>query len=420
MSPTRTPDLSESPPLDSANTATDLRLKDQGSIWLIGLGHGATHWIAGTFYVLLPFLTSDLGLSYTEAGLLVSVLHVSSFVANFGSGALVDMTGRKVIFQVLSLAIGAAALAVFGFTGLYLVLCAMVALIGATNNLWHPPAIAFVSERYPTNRGYALSIHATGASVGDMIAPVAAGAALGWMTWQGAAIVGAMPVFAVTAIFLVWLLPRDSVTRAAGSRTLGLRAYGEGILDLLRRRAVLGLCLMAAFRSMAQNGLLMFLPLYLADVLKVAPVVMGTAIMAMHLGGVVVSPIAGILSDRVGRRPVVMAGLAGTTVLIVALTFVDNPTVYVAGVSVLGFVLYAVRPVIHSWMMDLAPPGVRGSATSVLFGTQAALSIAVPVVGGAVADTWGLTEVFYLIAAVMLVANAMVIFLSGPEAARKA
>jgi MFS family permease len=114
-----------------------------------------------------------------------------------------------------------------------------------------------------------------------------------------------------------------------------------------------------------------------------------------------------------------MAGLAGTTVLIVALTFVDDPTVYVAGVSVLGFVLYAVRPVIHSWMMDLAPPGVRGSATSVLFGTQAALSIAVPIVGGAVADTWGLTEVFYLIAAVMLVANAMVIFLSGPEAARK-
>lgn len=393
-----------------------LRLKDQGPIWLIGLGHGATHWIAGTFYVLLPFLTKDLGLSYTEAGLLVSVFHVSSFVANFGSGALVDMTGRKVIFQVVSLVIGAAALAAFGFTGLYLVLCAMVALIGATNNLWHPPAIAFVSERYSANRGYALSIHATGASIGDMIAPVAAGAALGWMTWQGTAIVGAMPVFAVAAVFLVWLMPQDSVNRQAGSRILGLRAYREGIVELLRRRAVLGLCLMAAFRSMAQNGLLMFLPLYLADVLAVEPVVMGAAIMAMHLGGVVVSPIAGILSDRVGRRPVVMAGLAGTTVLIVALTFVDDASIYVVGVSVLGFVLYAVRPVIHSWMMDLAPSGVRGSATSVLFGTQAALSIAVPVVGGAVADTWGLTEVFYLIAGFMLVANAMVVFLSRPEA----
>lgn len=399
--------------------ASVLRMKDQGPIWLMGLGHGATHWIAGIFYVLLPFLTRDLGISYTEAGLLVSIFHISSFLANFGSGALVDMTGRKVIFQILSLAVGAAALAVFGVTALYLVLCAMVALIGATNNLWHPPAIAFVSDRYPENRGYVLSIHATGASIGDMIAPFAAGVLLGWMTWRGTAVVGALPVLLISVIFIVWLLPRDRVTRAAGSRPLNVRAYRDGIWSLLRRRAVLGLCLMASFRSMAQNGLLMFLPLYLADVLKVEPVVMGAAIMAMHLGGVLVSPLAGILSDRIGRRPVVMAGLAGTTVIIVALTFVDNATVYVAGVSVLGFLLYAVRPVLHSWMMDLAPQELRGSATSVLFGMQAALSTVVPILGGAVADIWGLTEVFYLIAALMLVANAMVVFLSSPEAVQR-
>lgn len=404
-----------------ANTGfgSSLRFKGQSSMWLIGLGHGATHWVAGSFYVLLPYLTKDLGLSYTEAGFLVSVLHVSSFVANFGSGAVVDMTGRKVIFQILSLGVGAAALAALGLSGIYLVLAAMVALIGITNNLWHPPAIAFVSEHYPANRGYALSIHATGASVGDMVAPLAAGTLLGWMTWQGTAAVSAIPVFAVTAVFALWLLPRDRVTQTAGKRGVSFREYVRGIAALLRRRDVLGLCLMAAFRSMAQAGLLMFLPLYLTNVMKVEPVVMGAAIMTMHLGGVIVSPIAGVLSDRVGRRPVVMAGLAATTVLIVALTFVDSATAYIAGISVLGFVLYAVRPVIHSWMMDLAPPDIRGSATSALFGTQAALSIAVPVVGGAVADTWGLTEVFYLIAAVMLVANAMVVFLRSPEKAEK-
>jgi MFS family permease len=394
-----------------------LHLKAQGPVFLIGLGHGAIHWIAGTFYVLLPFITEDLDLTYTEAGLLVSVFHVSSFLANLGSGALVDMSGRKIIFQVLALAIGAAALAVFGITGLYLVLCAMVALIGATNNLWHPPAIAFVSERYPANRGYALSIHATGASVGDMVAPVAAGALLGWMTWQGAAVASAIPVFGVCLVFAIWLLPQERAVRAGEVRVVSIRSYFSGVGTLLRRRTVLGLCLMAAFRSMAQNGLLMFLPLYLTNVLQVDPVVMGTAIMAMHLGGVIVSPVAGILSDRIGRRPIVMGGLAGTTLLIVALTLVNDAKIYVAGVSILGFVLYAVRPVIHSWMMDLAPSDIRGSATSALFGTQAALSMVVPIVGGAVADLWGLTEVFYFIAATMLIANAMVVILPPPEKA---
>ena len=100
----------------------------------MGMGHGATHWIAATFTILLPLITEDLGLSYTEAGLLYSIFYVSSFAANLGSGIVVDVTGRKVIFQILSLVIGAGALAVFGVTGLYLVLAAMVALIGATNN----------------------------------------------------------------------------------------------------------------------------------------------------------------------------------------------------------------------------------------------------------------------------------------------
>jgi MFS family permease len=385
-------------------------------MFLIGLGHGATHWIAGTFYVLLPFMTKDLGLSYTQAGMLVSILHVSSFCANIGSGAVVDMTGRRVVFQVVSLLVGGLALLMFGFTSLFLVLCAMVALIGATNNLWHPPSLAFISEKYPENRGYALSIHATGASIGDMIAPLGAGAAIAWWSWQGSAVANAIPVFVVTAIFIFYLLPGDSKKQAVAGSATGFRSYLTDLGGLVRRKAVLGLCLMAALRSMAQNGLLMFLPLYLADVMKVSPVMLGAAIAGMHLGGVIVSPIAGILSDRIGRRPVVMSGLAATTIIIAGLTFVDSAVVYVSAVSVLGFVLYAVRPVIHSWMMDMAPPEVRGSATSLLFGTQAGLSVLMPLLGGAIADAYGLTEVFYFIAAIMFAANFVVFLLPGNRA----
>ncbi len=129
---------------------------------MIGFGHGATHWIAGTFYVLLPYISRDLGLTYAEAGIFVSVLHVSSVIANFGSGLAVDLTGRRVLFQGLSLVIGALALFAFGFTKAYLVLCVMIALIGGSNNLWHPPAISYLSSAFPDNRGYVLSIHATG------------------------------------------------------------------------------------------------------------------------------------------------------------------------------------------------------------------------------------------------------------------
>ncbi len=41
---------------------TGLRWTGQGPAFLVGLGHAGTHWIAATFYLLLPFIAGDLGL----------------------------------------------------------------------------------------------------------------------------------------------------------------------------------------------------------------------------------------------------------------------------------------------------------------------------------------------------------------------
>ena len=134
---------------------TGVHWREQGPAFLVGFGHGGTHWIAAFFYLLLPFITRDLALSYAQAGMLVSVFHLSSLFANFGSGLMVDVTGRRVVFQVDALLIGAGALFAFGVSERLLVLALLVTLIGASNNLWHPPAIAYLSEMYPDNRGYA-------------------------------------------------------------------------------------------------------------------------------------------------------------------------------------------------------------------------------------------------------------------------
>jgi MFS family permease len=384
-------------------------------MYLVGVAHGATHWLLGMFYILVPVLREDLGLSYTQAGVLVSILHFTSFGSNLVGGALVDMTGRIVGLQLVSLLGGAAAIIIFGLSGEYLILCATVGLMGAANTLWHPPSFAFMAQRYPQHRGYALSIHATGASLGDMIAPLFAGFLLLHVSWQNTAVFGAVPSVVMAVLVAVFLLPHDRGERKAGAAGLNLGAYSRGLLSMARDRAVLGLCLLAAFRSMAQSGMLLFLPLYVADVIGANPVMVGATVMAMHLGGVIVSPIAGVISDRIGRRPVILAGLSASTVAIITLTFLDSTTAFVIGVSVLGFLLFGVRPVIQSWMMDIAPAQMRGSATSLLFGTQSLFSMAMPLIGGVIADTYGLSEVFYAIAVAILLANSAIFLLPATE-----
>ncbi len=90
--------------------------KEQRSAFVVGMGHGATHWILASLYVLLPYLSQELGLSYTQAGSLITLFHASFFAANIGSGAVVDIVGRHVHIQAASLVIGAAALVLAGLT----------------------------------------------------------------------------------------------------------------------------------------------------------------------------------------------------------------------------------------------------------------------------------------------------------------
>ena len=398
---------------------TGMGIKNQGTVFLVGLGHAATHWIIGSIYVLLPFIQQDLELSYTAVGILISVFHISAFAANFGSGLLVDVTGSRVFLMLVSLVLGALAFLGAGWAQELSFLLVIMVFVGITNNLWHPPAISFLSRLYPNSRGYTLSIHAFGASFGDIIAPLAIGFLLGLLTWQSTVKISALPVFAVAILMGIFLIKYNFAKSGQNEdekQGLSISEYFKGYWTLLRDRGVVGLALMAAVRSLAQSGLMLFIPLYLANVLKVSPYLVGLGLAAMQLSGLVAGPIAGTWSDRIGRRPVVLAGLSGSTIVIATLTLAGNEVMFIAGISTLGFMLFAVRPVVHSWMMDLAPSHMAGSATSLMFGAQSLLSAAGPLLGGLIADIWGLTFVFYALEGTMLVANVLVYLLPCQDA----
>lgn len=387
---------------------------------LVALGHCGTHWVAATFFTVLPFVATDLGLSYTETGFLVSVFYVSAALANVPSGMAADVTGRRVLIQALALLGGALALAGFGLvpggTAAPAALAVAVAVMGATNMLWHPAAISYLSLVYPARKGFALSIHALGANLGDAVAPLAAGAVLMVVRWPETAYVNALPAILMAGILVV-ALGRARGGDAHHVRIGDAREYLRGMAALLKRRAVWLLCFLAGFRTATQNGLLVFLPLYLTHDLKASPVAMGFAMTMLQVGGMIAAPLAGLWSDRAGRRPVVLAGLGATTLIVFALTFVDSLPLYVAGVSVLGFCMYALRPVIHGWMMDMAPKELGGSVTSLVFGTQSGLATLIPVIGGALADRFGLVSVFYFLAGTVLFANVLTLLVPKEERA---
>lgn len=377
----------------------------QGPIWLISFGHGTTHWVLGTFYVALPFVATDLDLSFAEAGFLLTCFYAASFVTNLFSGALVDMTGRRLGMQIAALLLGSGAITAFSLSEHYLALCAAIAMLGCSNTLWHAPAISDLSRRCPDRRAYALSIHALVASCAEAVAPIFAGVLLLYLAWQGTTALAAVPSL-IAVVMLLMLLPRSGDENGGGavSRMSG-KDYRAGLAAVLRNRAAVGVALVSGLRSATQAGLFVFVPLQLAVGFGYGPLVVGAALAAMQVGGLLAGPIAGVIADRIGPKPVVMAGVTVTSVVTVFLVLAAGPLLFILGVGVIGFALFAIRPVMQAWVLHLVPPEMAATGTSLLFGAQAGMAMLSPLLGGIVAEHYGLSAVFWLYAGTILAAN---------------
>lgn len=72
-------------------------------VWIITIGHALTHWYPATFYVLLPLIGLEMGLSNTEIGLIISAQAAAGAISNLPGGVLVDSIGRKGVLMATSL-----------------------------------------------------------------------------------------------------------------------------------------------------------------------------------------------------------------------------------------------------------------------------------------------------------------------------
>lgn len=376
-------------------------------LWLITIGHGLTHWYPATFYLLLPLIGTELGLSYSQIGLIMTCQYIASAVANVPGGVLVDTVGRKGLLMAVSLFWIGFPYLLIGFTHSYLMLLACVSLVGFGNSLWHPTAIPTLARRYPERKGLVLSIHGMGGNVGDAVAPVIIGSALAWFTWREVVVLNVMPGLVVAALLFALLGTLRLAARKQETQSVG--EYFAGLRELFRSRALVLLSTGSAFRTMTQSALLTFLPVYLAKDMGYSPFWVGACLFALQAAGFAASPIAGHLSDRLGRKQILVGSMAATALVLVAMAFAGGSPLFVALVAVLGFFLYATRPVIQAWMLEATPKNMAGSSIGLLFGAQAIGAALGPLAGGMVADRYGLLAAFYFLAATIVVANLFVL-----------
>ena len=377
-------------------------------LWLVALGHTFTHWCPATFYLLLPFLVKEMGLSYSQAGFLVTIRVAANLLVNIPAGMLVDIIGKKGLLMALALIATGVPYFLVGVSHNFFWVALFMAFVGVGNYLWHPAAISTLSEKYPDKRGFAIAIHAIGPNIGESLAPLLVGVLLLYLSWRNVLFLNLIPGIVIAFILWKFLFGKLN-SRTESKKGLSAKEYLAGMKKMAQNPSILALVLVAGMRSMTQQGLHTFLPIYLTNDLGLSSAVAGLYLSVTQTAGMIGTPIAGSISDQNGRKRVLTAGLFSTSIVLVILAYFQLSWLFITGLAFLGFFLYAVRPVIWAWVLDLSPKELGGSAVSFFSGSQSLLSSLSPVICGFIADRWGILAAFYFLAATVFVANLIVL-----------
>ena len=130
---------------------------------------------------------------------------------------------------------------------------------------------------------------------------------------------------------------------------------------------------------------LVFLAIYLTEVRGLTAAQAGAIISAYGLGAIVAGPLGGALSDRIGRRPTLVASLIGGGLSMLVLGLVTRTATIMAAAAVTGLLYEMYRPVVSATIADVVVSEDRPRAYGLIYwAVNIGASIA-PIVGGLVA-----------------------------------
>lgn len=353
----------------------------------VSLGH-FIHDVYSSFLApLLPLLIEKLSMTLTQAGLLSTVMQLPALL-NPLIGSMADRISTR-WFIILAPALTAVPMSLIGVAPSYGLLLLLMLLTGISVSIFHVPAPVIVARMSGNRKGMGMSFFMVGGEAARAAGPMAAVSIVALMGLEGFYPVMAGGFFCSILLFIA---TRNLPVTRTGTAPVPLIQTWRTMRPILK--PITGILVARGFMH---GCMVAFLPTFIemnTGNLWLA----GAGLTIFESAGVAGVMVAGTLSDRFGRRRMLILALLGAPISLLVFVMADGWAAY-AMLMLTGFTLLSTTPVMLALVQENS--GSSPSAANGLFMMISFLArSAVVVVVGITADWIGLRMAYILFALV--------------------
>ncbi len=370
---------------------------------LIASSHAVIHAYSTLMPLVYPHALQDLHFSLAALGIMVAVSSVSGGFLQLAAGALTRVIRRHALIGWGALLMGASGIVTATASGFAQFFAGNLARAVVTSPQ-HPVGNALLADLYGEDRrGMAIGGHVAGGNVGTVLLTPAAGILIAVWGWRPVVLLLTIPALLAGLAILTSIQESPSPRRQQSA----MRDLWAGLKAVQRSR---NLTLIFAASLVAAGGrglgvVTLVVPLYLKLRLQLDDTTVTLLYSLLLFGGVAGPLIGGRISDRLGRRGVLLviyvlsalltAGLLGTPA---------NPLLLGLVLAALGLVVYEESPLLQTFVADEAPSLNRDAIFSLYFAVAFGVGALWAAWIGIALGWFGFTPVFMTMVATYLLA----------------
>jgi MFS family permease len=360
---------------------------------------------------LMPYIQPDLGLTYTQVGLLGSALSLTWALAAVFVGWLSDRLRKRKIIIVISTVLFALCSISSGLATGFLMLLAARLVMGLSEGGVMPLSHAMVAaEVDPKHRALAMGVTQNlGSSLlGSTLAPlVLVPIALAW-GWRNAFFIAAIP--GLISALLIWLYVIERKLPPPAARVAGQRAP---IAEVLGNRNVIVCSFMAVVLVAYLVVTWAFMPLVLVQMRGLGDGTAAGLMATLGVASALCSFLIPWLSDIYGRRPVMALFTIAGVILPLGALYYDGPALVLGLIFFVGWMFNGIFPMFMATVpVESVSPTQAATAMGIVMGVGEILGgVIAPSLAGRLSDIYGLQAVCWLLCALAVIGGIAALFL---------